>query len=191
MLPPLSLLLPSTAGHKWLRPLSTFYAMACQRRAPERATVLPRTVAALCPSHPTTSSLPLAPVEVPRRPQHATVQSPSSLPLSHLLWCVPRAAGSANARPRTREHRSLSLLPLSLPGALPHPHECHRQPLALSPGRPSHCRGHPCCRSACSSQCNQKTDLMEETRQHIIRQHSPSRVAPSSGLNMDRKWAAI
>ena len=46
------------------------------------------------------------------------------------------------------------------------------------------------CRSACSSQCNQKTNLMEETRQHVIRQHSPSCVAPS-GLNVYGKWAAI
>ena len=46
----------------------------------------------LTPRPPTTSSLPLAPVEVPRRPQHATVQAPSSLPLSHLLRRVPRAA---------------------------------------------------------------------------------------------------
>ena len=46
------------------------------------------------------------------------------------------------------------------------------------------------CKSACSSQCKQKNDLMGETRQHIIRQHSPSRV-DLSDLNVDRKWAAI
>jgi hypothetical protein len=46
------------------------------------------------------------------------------------------------------------------------------------------------CRTACSSQCDQKTDLMEEIRQYIYTSTLPSRVA-SSGLNVDQKWAAI
>jgi hypothetical protein len=46
------------------------------------------------------------------------------------------------------------------------------------------------CRTACSSHCDQKTDLIEETRQYIDTSTIPSRVA-SSGLNMDQKWAAI
>ena len=50
-------------------------AHAGQRRALEHTTVLPTVDTAL----PSTSSLPLVPVEVPRCPQHATELAPSSL----------------------------------------------------------------------------------------------------------------
>ena len=52
----------------------------------EHATVRSRTVATLCPTLPTTSGLPRAPADVPRRPQHATRSPPSSL----LLTAPPR-----------------------------------------------------------------------------------------------------
>ena len=45
------------------------------------------------------------------------------------------------------------------------------------------------CVTACSSQYDQKTDLMEETSQYIYTQHSPSWLPQAETLN--QKWAAI
>ena len=142
MLPPLSLLLPSTTGHKWPRSLPFFYAMACQRRAPEHAIVLPRTIAALCPSHPTTSSLPLAPVEVPRRPQHATPLAPSSFSL--LLPPFARAPAARELQWACSHARYPDDPPLllSLPLAVDHAQEDPRLEAKLSRGLQQWLRPH-------------------------------------------------
>ncbi|XP_045086483.1 uncharacterized protein [Aegilops tauschii subsp. strangulata] len=86
----------------------------------------------LTPRPPTTLSLPLAPVEVPRRPQHATALAPSFPSLSWPCHACPEPPEPANARAISWLHPELAPLPLSLPGALLHPHKHRRQPFALS-----------------------------------------------------------
>ena len=68
----------------------------------------------LTPRPPTTSSLPLAPVEVPRHPQHATVLAPSFPPLYCPCRACPEPPEPANARASSWLHLALAPLFLSL-----------------------------------------------------------------------------
>jgi len=89
----------------------------------------------LTPHPPTTSSPPLAPLEVPRRPQYATVLEPSFRSLSCPCHACTEPPEPANARASSWLHPELAPPPLSILGALLQPHEHCRQPLALSLGR--------------------------------------------------------
>ena len=77
----------------------------------------------LTPRPPTTSSLPLAPVEVPRRPQHATALAPSFPSLSYPCRACPEPPEPANARASSWLHPELAPLHLSFSLGLDHDHK--------------------------------------------------------------------
>lgn len=106
---------PDASGHARTREKA---AHAGQRRALEHATVLPTVDTAL----PSTSGRPRAPVDVPRRPHHASRSPTCSCALLSPLRRVPERhphppiAARVPGPPRAR-----SSLPLSFPGRRPHP----------------------------------------------------------------------
>ena len=93
-------------------------ADAGQSHALERLAGHP-TVDAVSPGH---LEPPPRPVDVPRRPQHATALAPSFPPLSCPCRACPEPPEPANAYASSWLHPELAPLPLSLPGALIHPH---------------------------------------------------------------------
>ena len=122
---------PAATRHKWTRGCAQKAAGAGHSRALEHVNVLPTVDTAL----PTTSSLPLAPVDALRRPQHDTELAPSSFSL--LLPPFTRApaarelqwACSHARRPDT--HPLLLFPPLALDQPHEHPRHTHARPRDL------------------------------------------------------------
>ena len=100
---PLSLLHPRATRHIWPRPPGLKNCRASRLHALEHATVCSGTVVAPFQPPPSTSGLPSAPDEMPRRLGHDSWSAPSSF---SLLWPpshARRPPASSNARPHMRE----------------------------------------------------------------------------------------
>jgi hypothetical protein len=110
---------------------------------------------------------------LPRRHMGLVQLSLPQTPLWLLLGEVPHLGGTSHPRPRCRVIASWSVLSHSSRWThrrcshIGHPRWWWRLAVVENPALELPTLALYVCRTACSSQCGQKTDLMEETRQYI------------------------
>ena len=131
---PLCLLLPKQPRHKWPRPTSQRHALACNWRAPERATVHTRTVAA--PFQPPPGHLG-PPRRVPRGHLDVRImlhcRPPPLSPSPALLACGQSAARARQSLAAAGTRHAAFPAPSLLPLGVVHLHELPR--LGVAPSR--------------------------------------------------------